>query len=284
MDRMGRQPAVSKRILFLGVLSAGVILAGALIVGVATLPVLAQGPMGGWGGPGGTMSGWGGPGGMMGHWGGPGGMMGGYGYGQAYSGTVPYCSDMMDRDCAGCPMGGYWENPITDSEPLTMEQAAQAVEDYLASTGNDGLHLAEVMEFSGNFYAEIREESTGIGAFELLVNRYTGAVYPEPGPNMMWNTEYGHMNDMGMMGQWGAGAGEMSITSEQAVNLAQEYLDQIAPGFMVGEAEPFYGYYTLHTEKDGEITGMLSVNGYSGAVWYHNWHGDFIGMTGDEHE
>jgi hypothetical protein len=211
-------------------------------------------------------------------------MMGGYGYGQAFSGTVPHDSGMMDWDGAGCPMGGHWGNLTTDGEPLTMEQAAQAVEDYLASTGNDGLHLAEVMEFSGNFYAEIREESTGIGAFELLVNRYTGAVYPEPGPNMMWNTEYGHMNGMGMMGQWGAGAGEMSVTSEQAVNLAQEYVDQIAPGSMVGEAEAFYGYYTLHTEKDGEITGMLSVNGYSGAVWYHNWHGDFIGMTGDEHE
>lgn len=21
---------------------------------------------------------------------------------------------------------------------------------------------------------------------------------------------------------------------------------------------------------------MLSVNGYTGAVWYHNWHGQFI--------
>jgi len=23
---------------------------------------------------------------------------------------------------------------------------------------------------------------------------------------------------------------------------------------------------------------MLSVNGYSGEVWYHSWHGDFSSM------
>jgi len=23
---------------------------------------------------------------------------------------------------------------------------------------------------------------------------------------------------------------------------------------------------------------MLSINGYTGDVWYHNWHGDFIQM------
>ena len=40
-----------------------------------------------------------------------------------------------------------------------------------------------------------------------------------------------------------------------------------------------YGYYTIHTvDKDGNILGMLSVNGFSGDVWYHSWHGVFIDM------
>ena len=30
--------------------------------------------------------------------------------------------------------------------------------------------------------------------------------------------------------------------------------------------------------EKGEIFGMLSINGYSGDVWYHSWHGDFISM------
>ena len=38
----------------------------------------------------------------------------------------------------------------------------------------------------------------------------------------------------------------------------------------------FYGYYTLDFEKDGRIAGMLSVNGYSGQVFLHTWHGTFI--------
>jgi hypothetical protein len=260
---------MSYKIIFVAMLAIVLVLAGTLFLVTVAAPVLAQGPMGG---------------GMMGGWGGRGGMMGGYGYGQVYTGTAPYGYGMMGWYGSGCPMFGAWGSPGPDAKPLTIAQATEAVKNYLASTGNSDLQLAEVMEFTGNFYAEIHEKSTGIGAFELLVNRYTGAVYPEPGPNMMWNTKYGHMGGMGMMGWWSAPAGEMTVTPEQAVKLAQDYLDRVAAGTTAGQPERFYGYYTLHTEKDGKITGMLSVNGYSGAVWYHNWHGDFIGMTEEEHE
>jgi len=60
--------------------------------------------------------------------------------------------------------------------------------------------------------------------------------------------------------------------------LAQRFLNTHLAGVTVGEAEAFYGYYTMHTLKDGQIEGMLSVNGHTGAVWYHSWHGPFIGM------
>ena len=43
-----------------------------------------------------------------------------------------------------------------------------------------------------------------------------------------------------------------------------------------GQADTFYGYYTLHFLQDGEIEGMLSVHGSTGDVWYHSWHGDFV--------
>jgi len=52
----------------------------------------------------------------------------------------------------------------------------------------------------------------------------------------------------------------------------------------VEEADRFYGYYTLHVLNDRQIYGMLSVNGYTGQVWYHSWHGPFLGMKEfDEH-
>ncbi len=178
-------------------------------------------------------------------------------------------------------MGGYgiWgqSNPGNKS-PLTIDQAAEAARQYLSAGGNSDLALIEVMEFSDNFYAEVEEKSTGIHAFELLVDRYSGAVYPEPGPNMMWNTKYGHMGRM--MGGWGSWqSGPMTVSAEQARKYAQQWLDQFLPGTLVAEsADAFYGYYTIHVLKDKSIYGMLSVNGYTGEVWYHTWHGDFVGM------
>ena len=32
----------------------------------------------------------------------------------------------------------------------------------------------------------------------------------------------------------------------------------------------------LIISKNGAGVGMLSVDGFTGQVWYHNWHGTFI--------
>ena len=192
-----------------------------------------------------------------------GGMMG--------SGGQMGSGGMMSPSMMGPGMMGGWGRNNPNTEQITIDEVAEAVERYLGTYGQD-LALAEVMEFAWNFYAEVEEKSTGIHAMELLIDKYTGQVYPEMGPNMMWNTKYG------MMGNNYAVTAEMPVTPEQAKALAQRFLDANLPGVTAGEAEVFYGYYTLHTLKDGQIEGMLSVNGYNGAVWYHNWHGPFIGM------
>jgi len=168
--------------------------------------------------------------------------------------------------------------PQRGSAPITLDQAVESARQYLAAYGNPDLALTEVMEFSDNFYAEVEEKSTGIHAFELLIDRYAGDVYHEPGPNMMWNTRYGHMG--GMWSRWGGRQDEvMLVTPERAREIAQGWLDKFLPGTSVEQqADVFYGYYTIHVIKDGQVYGMLSVNGYSGDVWYHTWHGDFIGM------
>ena len=178
-----------------------------------------------------------------------------------------------------------------------LPEAREAVERALQSYGNSNLEVVEVMEFANNYYAEVREKDTGIGAMELLVDKPGGTVYPEPGPNMMWNTKYGMMSGRGNMGPMMGPGGrrmmgeqpfqrtpgtitptDMTVSPEGAREIANDYLRRVSPGTEAGKAERFYGYYTLHTEKDGEITGMLSVNGYSGEVWYHSWHGPFIAM------
>jgi hypothetical protein len=190
-------------------------------------------------------------GGMMGGRGGCGGMGARFGYGaSAY--TIP-----------------------TVAPQLNITTAATIVQNYLTSTGNANLEVSEVEEYTLNFYAMVKEKDTGFGAFELLVDKYTGAISPEMGPNMMWNTKYGMHN--GMMG-WltGTTAGQAIVTVDGAKAYAQEYLNAYYPGTTVGDVEAFYGYYHVGVLSSGGIYGMLSVNSYTGQVWYHTWHGTFI--------
>ena len=175
--------------------------------------------------------------------------------------------------------GRYGEAP-SSSNTLTIEDAHDAVERYIESQGYSGLGIAEVMEFEHNFYAIVEETDTGIGAMELLVDKWTGEVGPEMGPNMMWNIKYGMHGRGGMMGRT---SGTDTLTSDEALDIAQRWLDANRPGVTVEEhADPFYGYYTIHTLKDGEIEGMLSVHGSTGQVWYHTWHGAFVQMIEEE--
>ncbi|MCZ7357663.1 MAG: hypothetical protein O8C66_01385 [Candidatus Methanoperedens sp.] len=205
--------------------------------------------------------------GMMGGYGNASGMMGS-GYGNGYTGGM-MGGGMMGYGASygngsyGC--GGY---AGVNSTSITIEDAKKAVEQHLTASGNIDLKLSEVMEFENNFYAGVKEKSTDKYAFELLVNKYTGAVMPEMGPNMMWNTKYGHMG-------WNTQA-QANVTEKQALVLAQSYLDRALPGTKVSDADAFYGYYTIEVTKDGKIYGMLSVNSYTGAVWYHTWHGGFL--------
>jgi hypothetical protein len=196
----------------------------------------------------------------------------------------------------GMMRGGYGWNNGTSSNftPLTVDQAKQAAEKYIQSLNISGLEIGEVMIFDNNAYVVVKETETGLGAFELLVDPVSGVAYPEYGPNMMWNLKYGGlghasmMNGNGMMIGMMGGFGwdvtipatvsiEMSVTSEQAIGYAQNYLDaNISGATAATDPVQFYGYYTLDFEKDGKVIGMLSVNGYSGQVFLHTWHGTFI--------
>jgi hypothetical protein len=161
------------------------------------------------------------------------------------------------------------------SANIGMDRATGVARGVAAAHPGGGLVVDEVIEFSNGYYASIREKSTGIGAFEILIDRTTGQVTREPGPDMMWNTGYGMITG-GMMGGAYTGTGSTSVSSAQARDIAQRWLDANEPGTKAKAPDPFHGYYTVDFEKDGRLVGMLSVNGSSGAVWYHSWHGDFV--------
>lgn len=226
---------------------------------------------------------------------GPGMMNGGYGgmmgYAQNYTGTVPYGAGMMNGGMMGGNgmMSGLGSSQLYGVKPLSVVQAKKAVTDYVTRFNNPDLIVSEIVIFDNNAYARITEKSTGIGAFEVLVDPVTLAVYPEYGPNMMWNLKYSPMAGFGgMMGNGMMGGsqpvpqanGQMPVSADQAIQAAQRYLDTYLPGAKASaQPDPFYGYYTIEILRDGKTAGMLSVNGYTQQVFLHTWHGNFIEIS-----
>ncbi len=166
------------------------------------------------------------------------------------------------------------------------------------------LRTAEVMRFANDFYV-LLEDRQGKPATEVLVDPQTGVVTLEYGPAMMWNTRYTMMGDAatGMMGSSGGAYGSMMgsdgmmgryggspswtpprgtvsgpLTVGEAQRVANQWLATQGNGQTAADPDALPGYFTFHTLKNGKITGMLSVNEQTGAVWYHWWHGRFVAM------
>jgi hypothetical protein len=154
-------------------------------------------------------------------------------------------------------------------ERLSMDQALEKAKAALSSYGTN-LKISEIMEFENNFYVSVKETDTGKGAFELLVDPYSGNVSSEPGPNMMWNTKYGHMNFNNTPQQ-------NALSVEQIAEKASTYLKKTLPAASLEtDGTVFYGYVTFDYKVNGIVAGMLSVNSQSGQVWRHQWHGVFV--------
>jgi hypothetical protein len=192
--------------------------------------------------------------------------------------TPSYTNPQQYGGWSGC--WGRWAGSAgyptrTATSPLTITQAVEVAKTYVASLNNPDLQVKEVEEYTNNFYVLVAEKSTGNGAFELLINKATGIVTPEPGPNMMWNTKYtfgaGWCN-------WARGSvtTTATITVEQAKTYAQQYLNSYLSGTTVGDVTAFSGHYTIEALNNGTPYGMLSVNSFTGQVWYHTWHGAFV--------
>ena len=265
------------------------------VVAVALVATTAYGYMGGrfagtqYGAYSGVTAPYGGyAGGMMG-----GGMMGGYAYSGIPQTTIPTQPNTPSatspvtpyyggggcggrRAWTGYTAPGAYSTNVTYASQLNITTAVGIAQNYLTRIGNPDLAVTQVEEYSLNFYVQISEKSTGIGAFEMLVDKYTGSIYPEMGPNMMWNTKYGMMSG-GMMGLYvGTPTATMPVTAEQAKTNAQQFLSTYYIGATIGDVTTFYGHYTLEVLSAGTPYGMLSVNGYTGQVWYHTWHGTFV--------
>ena len=201
---------------------------------------------------------------------------------------------------------GMMSTYVASSRPISQDEARRRAEGFAARYGQ-GVKIRDFMIFTDNFYVQVVNAKTGAGLGELLVDRYTGVVQPEYGPNMMWNSRfgmggsgmmganmYGQQNQTGMMGDQNQGAGQgqgMMGTAPNSSNqiaqpvrydlasaqkLAATFVAGYLPNGKVLEGLAFPGYYTFDYGRKA-IEGMLSVNAYTGEVWVHGWHGLFLG-------
>ena len=217
-----------------------------------------------------------------------GGMMGGF-----FNNRSGNFSNWRNNMIGGGMRGGYGYSANTSAEStLTLESARSAVQDYLDTLGDDNLEIEEVMLFNQNAYAIVVEKDSGIGTMELLVDPDTLNVFPEYGPNRMWNLKYGMMGSgsggcsFGNGGTCGGSsvAGNLkldgynaAIDMDEAADIANQYLaENIGNANVHLPGTAFYGYYTFDYMQDDQMTGMLSVNASTGQVWLHTWHGQFI--------
>lgn len=89
----------------------------------------------------------------------------------------------------------------------------------------------------------------------------------------MWNSQLG----MHALGSPGA-VRVSSVDATRARGIATTWLAANRTGTTIGSIDTYPGYFTVDLKRNGEVSGMMSVNAFSGAVWYHTWHGAFIAM------
>lgn len=181
------------------------------------------------------------------------------------------------------------------------------------------LRVGEIIQFERNYYAVLLERdgdrATEVlvdpesgatwleyGPAMMWNTRYGmmngGGHMGGPGGMMGGGRRYANGYGAGMMGVQGAGmmnggagrertwhgsatqrSGKSTLRAAQAEQIANRWLRDNHPGLRAGEAERFPGYYTLETLRDGRVAGMMSVNAFTAAVWYHSWHGSFKAIS-----
>ncbi|MFQ6039454.1 MAG: cohesin domain-containing protein [Candidatus Poribacteria bacterium] len=168
-------------------------------------------------------------------------------------------------------------------EEVNVEKAKEIAQEYLSSLNFPDLITGELVEYSRSFVVKYQEKSTGRYAFDVLVDKRDGRIYPAMGPTMGWDTKYGHADGMiggmqgGMMGNL---FGDMRINLDEAQSLTQRFLAQnnLQMTLKTDHLHLYHGFYEFHCEKDGEPAYLIAVNGYTGQVFYETWLGQIVSI------
>jgi hypothetical protein len=75
--------------------------------------------------------------------------------------------------------------------------------------------------------------------------------------------------------RWGWGTGPVDSTTARGI--ATSWLSAHSTGTAIRSIDTYPGYFTIDLQHNGLGSGMMSVNSFTGSVWYHTWpRGAFI--------
>ena len=197
-----------------GILLAGLAALVVGLVGIGTLAGQTAGAMGAGGGIGDSMMG------------GPGMMAG---------------TSMMEQPMMVWQSGA---GPIK-----SPKSAATSALEAVQAKGWRWLSVDEVHTFPAFYEVEFNDRN-GYKGPEIYVNRSSGAVGPEMGPNMMWDTMYGMGNSC-----------SSNLSEARARQLAQAHTSS-----SLGDAERHHGYWEFELKRQALVVNQTNVQDCTGQV------------------
>ncbi|MFO8035193.1 MAG: hypothetical protein R6U57_00985 [Anaerolineales bacterium] len=127
---------------------------------------------------------------------------------------------------------GVYTGDNWGGQDILEDQLLTKIRGYLNRIQVSGLTSKRLREFPSAYMVELAEVETGRHAFGLIVNKTTGDVSPEVGPDLFWNTKYGSKiakigGGYGMEGQLltGSPVAEMSLSISEAREFAEEAVE-----------------------------------------------------------
>jgi len=196
-------------------------------------------------------------GGTMGGGGMGGNMGGGTGYGMTGAGGM--VSRMMGNTIS--------QGDLNTLNPISNAQEARAAIQAFIDASSSSLEISELWEYGTVYMAEL-SDLNGAMAFDVIADKFTGAVGPEMGLSMMMNASYG--KGIYKTAKFGK---KLTVSEEQATTIAQNFVNANGLGYSLGTPEDYPGYYKFHTTDSYGFGLEIMVNGYNGAIWMDSLFG-----------
>jgi len=156
--------------------------------------------------------------------------------------------------------------------PLTNSDEARVVIQAFIDSSNSVLQISELWEYETAYVAEL-SDTNGAKAFDLIADKFTGAVMPGMGLSMMMNASYGR--GLYKMPRFRR---NLNLTLEQATTITQDFVNNDDLGYTLSLPPEIYpGYYKFHTTTSTGLGMDIMVNGYDGKIWMNTILGVPVG-------